>query len=80
MTASSFCLSSSNSWILEMHIWNILSAGRGLAADTHLKDMGCRKGRGRNQTHLSISSLIYLYENCILSFSLVSLFHLSIWG
>ena len=80
MTASSFCLSSSNSWILELPIWNILSAGRGLAADIHLKGMGFRKGRGRNQTHLSISSLIYLCENCVLSFSLVSLFHLGTWG
>lgn len=33
MTASSFCLSSNNSWILELHIWDTLPAGHGLAAD-----------------------------------------------
>lgn len=52
MTALSFCPSRSNSWILELHIWNILPAGHGLVADRTVKGAWVVE-RQRRESNLS---------------------------
>lgn len=68
MIALSFCLSRSNSWILELHIWNALPASHGLVATSAVKGawVAERQMKDKNLSE-DFFSVIYFHGNDVLS-------------